>query len=312
MDSEMKIRDAKGNVLAENDDAIGKDSRIDWTAPADGDYLVDVRDLAGHAGPTYYYNLTAEPLKPDFRVKFDTDRGMIAPGNRTAWFAIVERRYGFAGEVKIDVSGLPTGISATPLTMPPDITQGPLIFTAAPDAKIDMSLVHITGTAMLPGSNGKPQVVTHAATPLTEIYMPGGGRGLTEVDTAAMAVSEANDIEVTTTTPVITLAPGGTAKIEVDIKRRPDYTKAVTLDLRVNHLGGIHTNQLPPGVTVEADAVTIPEGKTHGTIVVKAAADAKPIQNWTMAVMANVSVNFVMKVWYVTPITLTVTPAPKK
>jgi hypothetical protein len=125
-----------------------------------------------------------------------------------------------------------------------------------------------------------------------------------------MAVSEANDIEVSTTTPSITLAPGGTAKIEVDIKRRPDYTKAVTLDLRVNHLGGIHTDQLPPGITVEADGVTIPEGKTHGTIVVKAAADAKPIQNWTMAVMANVSVNFVMKVWYVTPVTLTVTPAP--
>ena len=312
MDSEMKIRDAKDSVLAENDDAIGKDSRIDWTAPADGDYFVDVRDLAGHAGPTYYYNLTAEPLKQDFRLKFDTDRGMIAPGNRTAWFAIVERRYGFAGEVKIDVTGLPPGVTVGPLTLPPNITQGPLIFTAAPDAKIDMSLVQVTGTAMLPGPNGKPESVTHTATPLTEIYMPGGGRGLTEVDTAAMAVSEANDIEVTTTTPSITLAPGGTAKIEVDIKRRPDYTKPVTLDLRVNHLGGIHTNQLPPGVTVEADGVTIPEGKTHGTIVIKAAANATPIQNWTMAVMANVSVNFVMKVWYVTPITVTVTPAPKK
>ena len=163
MDSELKIRDTKGNVLAENDDAIGKDSRIDWTSPADGDYQIDVRDLAGHAGPTYYYNLTAEPLKPDFRLKFDTDRGMIAPGNRTAWFAIVERRYGFATAVKVDVTGLPPGVSVTPLTLPPNITQGPLIFTAAPDAKIDMSLVQVTGTAMLPGVGGKQMAVSHAA-----------------------------------------------------------------------------------------------------------------------------------------------------
>ncbi|HLJ55381.1 MAG TPA: PPC domain-containing protein, partial [Chthonomonadaceae bacterium] len=79
LDSEIKVRDVKGNVLAANDDAFGKDSRIDWTAPADGDYTLDIRDLTGHGGPTYFYNLTAKPLRPDFRLKCDTDRAMIAP-----------------------------------------------------------------------------------------------------------------------------------------------------------------------------------------------------------------------------------------
>jgi len=146
------------------------------------------------------------------------------------------------------------------------------------------------------------------AIPLTEIYLPGGGRGVYEVDTCAIAVSEQNDILVTVANPNISLAPGGTAKIEVQIERRGDYKKPVTLDLRVNHLGGVHTNQLPPGITVEADAVTIPENQNKGVITIKAAPDAKPIQNWNMAVMANVSVNFVMKVWYVAPVSLTVTP----
>ena len=309
MDSEIKIRDAKGAVLAANDDTFGKDSRLDWSAPVDGDYTIDVRDLAGHAGPTYYYNLTATRLTPDFSVKFDTDRGMIAPGNRTAWFAIVERKYGFAGDVKVEATGLPAGVTVAPVTLTPELTQAALIFTAAADAKIDMGSVHIIATASLPSAvpGGKPAMVTHEATPLTEIYLPGGGRGTYPVETAAMAVSEPNDLVVTTSTPSITIAPGGTAKIEIEIIRRADYKKPVTLDLRVNHLGGVHTNQLPAGISVEADAVTIPEGKTRGTIVVKAAPDAKPIQNWTIAVMANVSVNFVMKVWYVTPVTLTVT-----
>ena len=308
IDSEIKIRDSKGAVLAANDDAFGKDSRLDWTAPADGDYTIDVRDLAGHAGPTYYYNLTAERLIPDFKIKFDTDRGMIAPGNHTAWFALVERRYGFAGEVHVDVKGLPAGIAVSPLTLAPGQAQGALIFTAAPDAKIDAGMVQITGTAMVHGLDGKPHSVTHTASPVTEIYIPGGARGQFDVSTAAIGISEPNDIVVTTSTPSITLAPGGTAKIEVELKRRADYTKPVTIDVRVNHLGSVFTNQLPTGVTVEADAVTIGEGQTKGVITLRAAADAPPIQNYTLAVMANVSVNFVMKVWYVTPVTLTVTP----
>ncbi len=312
MDSDIKIRDAKGNVLAENDDAIGKDSRIEWTAPGAGDFTVEIRDLAGHGGPTYFYNLSALPILPDFRLKCDVDRAMIAPGNRTAWFVLVERKAGATAEIKIDVKGLPPGVTASALTIPPEMTQGPIILSAAPDAKIDFATVEVVGTAMLPGADGKPVSVTRTAHPLEEIYMPGGGRGQMEVVTAAVAVSEPNDIEVSTSAQQITLMPGGTAKIEVTIKRRADYTKPVTLDLKINHLGGIFTNPLPPGITCD-DGVTIPEGQNKGTITLKAAADARPIQNYPLAVMANVSVNFVMKVWYVAPlVTLTVAPPPAK
>ena len=156
LDSEIKIRDSKGNVQAANDDAFGKDSRIDWTAPADGDYSLDIRDLTGHGGPTYFYNLTAKPLRPDFHLKCDTDRAMIAPGNRTAWFVIVERKYGFAGEVKVQVNGLPPGTTASALTIPPDMTQGAVILSAAPDAKINMNRVRVVGIATLPGADENP------------------------------------------------------------------------------------------------------------------------------------------------------------
>jgi hypothetical protein len=162
---------------------------------------------------------------------------------------------------------------------------------------------------MLPGADGKPAPATHIAVPLTEIYMPGGGRGTYEVDTQAVAVTEPNDLEVMVANPNVTLTPGQTLKLDVEIKRAPGYTKPVTLDLRVNHLGGVHTNPLPPGVTCD-DAATIPENQTKGQITIKCSGDAKPITNWPVAVMANVSINFVMKVWFAAPITITV--APKK
>jgi hypothetical protein len=192
------------------------------------------------------------------------------------------------------------------------MTQGVVILSAAPDAKQDFSTVQIVGTATLPGADGKPAPATRSARPLTEIYLPGGGRGVYEVDTQGVAVTEANDIEsVSVDNANITLAPNGTAKIEVTIKRRADYTKAVTLDLRVNHLGGVHTNPLPKGITCD-DAVTIPEGQTKGTITLKADANPQAIKDWPLAVMANVSINFVMKTWYVAPLTLTVTAPPAK
>ncbi len=306
MDSEIKIRDSKGNVYAVNDDFAGtKDSRIEWAAPANGDYTVEIRDLTNKSGATYFYNLTAERLTQNFTLRCDTDRAMIAPGNRTSWYVLVERQHGFNGEIKVEVKGLPAGISVTPLTIPVNMTVGTLIFTAAPDAKRDASLVEVVGTATAIGLDGKPTTLTRTARPMSEIYMPGGGRGLLATSTQGVSISETNDLEVTADVRELTLKPGDTRKINVTIKRRPDYTKAVTLDARVQHLGGIFVDPLPPGVTVE-DA-TIPENQTKGTITLRVAPNAQMVKDVTLSVFANASINFVMKVWYsAEPIKLTV------
>lgn len=315
MDSELTLRNAKGDVLDSNDDALGKDSRLEWKAPEDGDYTIEVRDVAGRSGPTYFYNLTATRLLPDFRLKCDPDRALIAPGNRTSWYVQVERKNGFVGPVAVEVKGLPAGMTVTPLTIPPELSTGTLILSAAPDAKIDAASVQVIGKAELPGSDGKPVSVRHVARPLTEIYMPGGGRGQLEVDTEGVAITEANDLEVSANTQTVTLAPGGTVKIEVTLKRREDYTKPVTLDVKVQHLGGVFDDPLPPGVTVDdgASKTLLGEGENQGFIVLKAAEDAKPVKDLPLSVFANVSINFVMKVWYsAPPISLTVTPPEKK
>lgn len=305
MDSEIKIRDAKGNVYAENDDALGKDSRLEWSVPNEGDYTVEVRDLTSKSGNTYFYNLTATRLEQDFTLRSDTDRSMLAPGNRTSWYVLLERKHGFGGEVKVEVKGLPNGVSVTPLTIPANMAVGTLIFSAAPNTQIDASSVEVVGTATANDLSGKPVTLTRMAIPNTEIYMPGGGRGLLPAHFPAFAISETNDIEVTTNLKEITLKPGESTKIEVTIKRRPDYTKAVSLDVRVQHLGGIFVDPLPPGVTVEDAA--IPENQNKGTITLRVAPNAQIAKDVTLSVFANVSINFVMKVWYsAEPIRLTV------
>ena len=56
-------------------------------------------------------------------------------GNSGAWYIIVQRKFGFNGEIKVEARGLPPGVTAAPLTIPPNVAQGCLIFTCAPDAK---------------------------------------------------------------------------------------------------------------------------------------------------------------------------------
>ena len=59
---------------------------------------------------------------------------MIGPGSSTAWYVHVARSNGFAGPVHVEVHGLPKGVTINPLTIPPAMTQGLLVLTAAPDA----------------------------------------------------------------------------------------------------------------------------------------------------------------------------------
>ena len=113
-----------GAVLASNDDANGKDPAIVFTPPADGDYVVRLRDLNNKGGDGYVYFLDADWAKPDFTLKCDPSKAMIGPGSRTAWYVQVTRTNGFAGPVKVNVNGLPKGVTVNPLTIPPTHDAG--------------------------------------------------------------------------------------------------------------------------------------------------------------------------------------------
>src|SRR6266851_1882985 len=109
----------KGAVLANNDDTFGKDAALVFTPPADGDYILRIRDLNSKGGETAVYYIEADLARPDFTLRCDPDKAMIGPGSSTAWYVHVARTDGFTGPVKVEVQGLPKGVSATPLTIPP-------------------------------------------------------------------------------------------------------------------------------------------------------------------------------------------------
>src|SRR5204863_9941255 len=117
-------------------------------------------------------------------------------------------------------------------------------------------------------------------------------------------------ISVADSSQRVTLAPGRTARLEVTIQRRTDFTKGVTLDLLLRQLGSVYGDPLPPGVTLDESAskTLIGETETKGVLVLRAAADAAPVKALPIGVLGQVSINFVVKISYAAPLFLTVSP----
>lgn len=309
LDSYLEILDAQGKPLTNNDDAYGKDSRIDWTCPADGEYVVQIRDLHGRGGDTYVYNIAARPARPDFTVQCDDDKALVGPGSGYAVYVIASRRNGFAGEIKLSAENLPPGVTATADRIPANMTQGCVVFRATPDAKADFRRIRMFATAEIPLPDGKMQTLRHEVTPLEEIYLPGGGRGRFEVNTQVVSVTAPSDVVLKLSSSHADLKPGGTATIDVDVVRQNGYDKNVILDVYLRHLGSKYGDPLPPGVSLDegASKTLLSPSETKGKIVLKAAPDTPEIQNLPIAVLGQVSINFVVKVSHASePLLLTV------
>ncbi len=80
----------------------------------------------------------------------------------------------------------------------------------------------------------------------------------------------------------------------------PRYEQGVNLAVVLQHLGGVHGNPLPPGVTVkEAGSKTLLGPKeTKGKIILQASPAAPVCEKVPISVLGHVSINFVVKTAY--------------
>lgn len=116
IDPVVSILDATGKQLQQVDDQGDKrDPEFNWNPPADGDYLLTVKDLHGRGGPRFYYHISIAPHTPDYKVTVAAD-SFILPIDKPLEIPVtVERLSGFKGEIEVSVTGLPDGVTAAPV-----------------------------------------------------------------------------------------------------------------------------------------------------------------------------------------------------
>lgn len=109
-------------IYFENDDdsrrELGSDSRLTFVAPADGNYILRIRDSRGFGGNEYQYELTMRPARPRFEVVLDGG-DLTIPVGRGREFGVTAKRFDdFEGPIDIEINGLPEGFVVTkPLTI---------------------------------------------------------------------------------------------------------------------------------------------------------------------------------------------------
>jgi hypothetical protein len=325
LDSNLRILNDKGQQLQQNDDLrLGKrgsaDSWIEnWSAPADGKFLIEVRDVHLRGGPQFPYFLQITRSQPYFELYLDTDKTLVGPGGCGAIFVRADRKNGFTGEIQLSIDGLPHGVVAhcgRILAMPTPPGRNPpqdgcIVLEADADAPLNIANVTVRGTATHALPDGTNLVLSAVATPYQETYQPGGGRGHWPVEMHTIAVTDYADLRgISLSTSDVTLKPGESQKIEITIDRSPDFAANVTLDMMMRHLNSNFANTLPPGVTLDDKAAnSLLTGKeTKGFLTLTAAKDAAPVEKQQCVVLGHVALNFVMKWTYASPpVTISVT-----
>ena len=191
-------------VHARNDDGgpgFGKDSKLDFTAPADGEYIVRIRDVRASGSEDHAYRLNIREPRADFRLAVTPRNPNVPAGGAVPLTVTALRLDGFNGAIQISLENVPAGFHATTAVIQPGQTSAIVLLTADADAK----MAPAAPLTVL----GKAGAVTRYANPDDRLKF--------------IALMPRPDVMMTSETKEVTLEPGGKAEVSVSITRQNGF-----------------------------------------------------------------------------------------
>jgi len=244
------------HLMYRNDDGgpgYGKDSLLHFTAPEDGDYMVRLRDVRKLMGPEYGYRLTMREPTPDFALSVSPRNPNVPAGGRIPVTVTAQRLDDFDGPIEISLKDLPASLHTTQGVIAPGQISTVLLLSADDGARLDRATpLAVVGRAQL--GHGWEE---RWANPEDKLKL--------------ISLMPRPDIVMMAETKEVTLAPGGTAEVEVAIRRNNDFGGRVPVEVR----------NLPPGVLVldvGLNGVLITETENRRKFVLQALPSAPPIE----------------------------------
>lgn len=251
------------------------DPTVDFTVPADGEYLVRVEDDRGEGGPTHVYRVeiqleqdaiyTYVPLEPENQFTPQARQAINVPaGNRyNTSIAVFNANRPYDGELELVAVGLPAGVTMHAPRIAPGATRVPVVFEAAADAPQAARLVEILARPVgAPSESSAPpsgfrQVVAMNAYGNNDYYLH------TKLDRLAVAVAAPAPFRLEVDEPKSALVQNGEMTIKFKVLREPGFTGPVTVGMEWR----------PAGVT-GATPVLVRGDQTEGEYLLSAARNA--------------------------------------
>jgi hypothetical protein len=243
-----------------NDDGgpgYGADSKLDFVAPADGEYILHLKDVRDMEGADFAYRLTLRDATPDYRLKAEPENPNIPRSGSTTMIVSVIARRGEDSPIEIEVKGLPAGVSASPATIFPGQDSTVVVLTADADAPLDTrpAPIQIVGHSMVDGHD----------------MMRTANRS--EDGDAALqlaSITPAPDVVVTAESREVSIEPGKEVTVTLHVDRHNGFKGRVPCFVQ----------NLPPGVrvvNVGLNGVLVTEAQSSRTFTLRAEDWAKPI-----------------------------------
>lgn len=264
MDPVLRLRDAEGSLIQENDDARDRDSRIERTFDTAGDFIVQVRDLDDRSGEAFVYRLMIAPPRPDFSLVATPDKPLVGAGGTAALDIQVKRTDGFDGDVAVGMTDLPPGLTATRALIRKGKDRGRITVTAPDNMPVQALALHVIGEAAIGGRQERRLAGTE------ETYNIQGTAFTRDLIGPIATIGAPVPVALTVEPATLTLKGGESATLTVKARRRPEGAPP-----RSGGPGEITVKlpNLPDGVTVEP--AKIAAGAAEAKVTLKADADAR-------------------------------------
>lgn len=285
-DTELELRSAEGQILAQNDDGLrftneclhdfaSQDSRLSFMSDQARDCFLIVRDLAQSADPRAIYRLTVEPRQPDFEILQWPDAAPVWGAGGTAAFVVqLLPSGGLNTDVELSVVDLPEGwsggiahVPGTSFVSYNDTHYGIkalLTITAPADAAAGaLARFRVIGRASQDGRS-----IEHIAQPLSLLGNSHNDRMHLRFSPESYAVVAAPlDSRISTSVTELTVVQGQSVDVPVTVAREPGQSSPLSLNV--------------DGQTVAASCAwrspfSVPEGTTYIRIPLEVSSERTP------------------------------------
>ena len=287
LDSWLKVVDSNGHQLAFNDDIEDKgagllthcaDSRLTFTAPANGLYYALLGDAQGNGGPEYSYRLRISDPIPDFALRIVPSGINARPGVTVPVTVYALRKDGFAGDISLTLKGASSGFILNGGRIPggQDKIRATLTFPQGAEPRpVSLSM---EGHAIIGGHDVTRQAVP--ADDMVQAFMYHHLVPAQQMIAQASGTNRGRDpIKMMSPGPMI-LKVGGTGEVVLSSQGRPPFGIGETQLQLSDAPDGISIGGISPGpggaaITFKADAAKVKPG-LKGNLIVEAFIERTP------------------------------------
>ncbi len=285
LDTVLSVHNDKGAAIASNDDSGGPDSYLRFNPPADGEFLVALRDHLNRGGSSYHYRIELTPVEPKLELsvnefaRYKEHKLAVPTGNRFAMLVAATRK-DFRGDLEFIGENLPEGVSIEAAPCGTDEAVAQIILVAKDGAPMSAALSQIIGKMIVTEENKSLLPVTGITRQDATMVRGQNQRPffIEELPTLALVVTDKVPFHVDIVEPKVPLVQNGVMSLKVVARRDEGFTAPIKVDLLQN----------PNGVNSSRE-VSIAEGQTEAVIAMNAAGNAL-VRDQKLALRATATV----------------------